>query len=192
MAGGLATSPQKGLSVALSGKSVETTNIPVLVLNQDYQPINICRVRRALVLVLQGKAEVVENGLGTIHAISCSLPIPSVVRLAYSVKRPRFQRKLTRFEVFNRDRHTCQYCRRETKELTLDHVIPRSRGGQHSWENVVSCCFSCNRRKAGRTPAEAGMKLIRNPAPPPPTSFCVPYQYLRIYREWHKFLPEAG
>lgn len=171
---------------------MDTVGIPVLVLNQDYRPVNICRVRRALVLVLQDKAEVVENGLGMIHAISLSLPIPSVVRLNRLVKRPHFQRKLTRFEVFNRDKYTCQYCRRETKELTLDHVVPRSRGGQHSWENVVSCCFTCNRRKAGRTPHEAGMKLLRHPAPPPPASFSVPYQYLHTYSEWRKFLPEAG
>ena len=171
---------------------MDTINIPVLVLNQDYQPVNVCRVRRAVVLVFQGKAEVMENGLGMIHAVSCSLPIPSVVRLAYLVKRPRFQRKLTRFEVFSRDKYTCQYCERETKELTLDHVIPRSRGGEHDWENVVSCCFSCNRRKAGRTPLEAGMKLIRRPLSPRPGSFYVPYQYLRTHSEWQKFLVAAG
>ena len=171
---------------------MDTVNIPVLVLNQDYQPVNICRVRRALVLVMQDKAEIIENGLGIIHAVACSLPIPSVVRLNYLVKRPRFQRKLTRFEIFNRDRCICQYCRRQTKELTLDHVSPRSRGGQHSWENVVSCCFTCNRRKAGRTPAEAGMKLLRQPTTPPPTSFSVPYKYLDSYTEWRKFLPEAS
>jgi 5-methylcytosine-specific restriction endonuclease McrA len=171
---------------------VETVNIPVLVLNQDYQPVNVCRVRRALVLVLQGRAEVVENGLGMIHAVACSLPIPSVVRLAYLVKRPRYQRKLTRFEVFNRDRYMCQYCGREARELTLDHVVPRSQGGQHSWDNVVGCCFSCNRRKAGRTPAQAGMNLTRQPAPPPPTSFCVPHHHLNSHSEWQKFLPEAG
>jgi len=171
---------------------VDTVSIPVLVLNQDYQPVNICRVRRAVVLVLQGKAETIENGLGIIQSVTDSLPIPSVVRLNYLVKRPRFQRKMTRFEVFNRDRYVCVYCRRETKELTLDHVTPRSRGGEHSWENVVSCCFACNRRKAGRTPAEAGMRLLRDPTAPPPTGFSVPYKYLHIHNEWRRFLPEAG
>ncbi len=169
-----------------------TINIPVLVLNQNYQPVNVCRVRRAVVLVIQGKAEIIENGLGTIHALSYSLPIPSVVRLAYFVKRPHFQRKLTRFEVFNRDKYTCQYCRRESKELTLDHVTPRSRRGEHDWENVVSCCFSCNRHKAGRTPAEAGMKLIRYPLPPRPGIFHVPYQYLQSHSEWQKFIVTAN
>lgn len=171
---------------------MDIINTPVLVLNQDYQPINICRVRRAVVLILQGKAEVLENGLGSIHAISCSLPIPSIVRIGYLVKRPRFQRKLTRFEVFNRDKYTCQYCGRDTKELTLDHIIPRSQGGRHDWENVVSCCFPCNRRKAGRTPMEAGMKLIQRPLIPRPDSFYVPYQYLRTHSEWQKYLIAAG
>jgi len=167
-------------------------NSPVLVLNQDYEPLNICRVRRAMVLLLRGKAEVLENGRGEIHAISVSLPIPSVVRLTQHVKRPRLQKKLTRFEVFNRDRYTCQYCGREGRDLTLDHVLPRSRGGTHEWGNVVSCCFPCNLRKAGRTPPEASMKLMRHPSPPPPATFSVPYQYLRIHGEWQKFIMQAG
>jgi len=151
-------------------------NIPVLVLNQDYRPVNICRVRRALILIIQGKAEIVENGLGMINSVSCSVPIPSVVRLAYLVKRPRFERRLTRFEVFNRDKYTCQYCGRDVvKDLTLDHIIPR-----------------CNRHKAGRTPAEAGMKLLRRPTPPPPAGFYVPLQILRSHDEWHKFIVQAS
>lgn len=171
---------------------MDNINIPVLVLNRNYQPVNICRARRAVVLVFQGKAEVIENGLGMISSISYSIPIPSVVRLAYLVERPRFQRKLTRFEVFNRDKYTCQYCGREARDLTLDHIIPRYRGGEHNWENVVSCCFHCNRHKAGRTPAEAGMRLIRRPIPPPPASFYVPYQFLHSHNEWQKFLIQAG
>jgi 5-methylcytosine-specific restriction endonuclease McrA len=154
-------------------------NSPVLVLNQDYEPLNICRVRRAMVLLLRGKAEVLENGRGEIHAVSVSLPIP-------------LQKKLTRFEVFNRDRYTCQYCGREGRDLTLDHVLPRSRGGTHEWGNVVSCCFPCNLRKAGRTPTEASMKLMRHPSPPPPATFSVPYQHLRIHDEWQKFIMQAG
>ncbi len=172
---------------------MDIVNAPVLVLNQDYQPVNVCRVRRAVVLLIQGKAEIVENnGLGNINAITSTYPIPSVVRLATMVRRPRFQRKLTRLEIFNRDKHTCQYCRKEVKELTLDHVLPRSRGGEHTWENVVGCCFSCNRLKAGRTPAEAGMTLLRQPTAPPPTSFSVPYHYLYSHDDWRKFLPDTA
>jgi len=172
---------------------MDVVSSSVLVLNQNYQPVNICRVRRAVVLILRRKAEILEdNGLGVIHTINLSFPIPSVIRLVYLVKRPRFQRKLTRVEVFNRDKYVCQYCGRESKELTLDHVIPRYRGGKHDWENVVSCCFACNRRKAGRTPAEAGMRLIRRPLSPPPASFYIPYHHLRTHSEWHKFLIQAG
>lgn len=171
---------------------MKTTEIPVLVLNQDYQPVNICQVRRAIILVYQGKAEILENGLGIINSVNYSLPIPSVIRLAYLVKRPRFQIRLTRFEIFNRDKYTCQYCGKEVRELTLDHVFPRHRGGKHDWENVVTCCIACNRHKAGRTPQEAGMKLLHNPVPPRPSSFYVPYQYLHSNNRWRKFLIQGG
>ncbi len=172
--------------------SADLTNIPVLVLNQNYEALNICRVRRAVILVIHGKAEVVENGRGELHAMNTSVPIPSVVRLTQFVKRPRLHKRLTRFEVFNRDRYTCQYCGRESKDITLDHIIPKSRGGAHVWDNVVGCCFACNLRKAGQTPAEAGMKLLRTPIPPPPATFSVPYHYLRTHIEWRKFVTQAG
>lgn len=165
-------------------------NFPVLVLNQSYEPLNICRARRAVVLIFQGKAEMLENGSGFIHSAHCIFPLPSVIRLAYLIKRPRPERKLSRLEVFNRDHYTCQYCGRETRQLTLDHVTPRHRGGEHSWENVVSACISCNRRKAGKTPYEAGMKLIRHPYPPSGNlPFYIPYHYLQTQSEWQKYLP---
>lgn len=160
----------------------------VLVLNQDYRPINVCRVRRAVVLVLRGKADVLENGRGEIHSIDCALPIPSVIHLNSLIKRPRFERRLTRLEVFSRDNYVCQYCGREVKELTLDHVVPRYRGGEHVWENVVSCCIACNRRKAARTPKEAGMQLLHQPVPPRADGYRIPSRYLRVHTEWQKFL----
>ena len=168
---------------------MNTIDNPVLVLNQDYRPVNICRVRRAVILLLRGKAEVIENGLGEIHSVDTTIPIPSVIHLAYVVKRPYFTRRLTRIEVFSRDKHTCQYCGKETKELTLDHVTPRNQRGEHTWENVVGCCASCNRRKAGRTPKEAGMQLLHQPLSPRPDGFYIPYHYLRVHQEWQKFLP---
>jgi len=106
------------------------------------------------------------------------------------VKRPRHQRKLTKLEVFNRDHYTCQYCERQTKELTLDHVIPRRRNGEHSWENVVSACKICNRRKGGRTPKEAGMKLLHQPRRPHNDGFYIPYYYLNAHEEWKKYVPQ--
>ena len=166
-------------------------NLPVLVLNQSYEPLAVCRARRAVVLIFEGKAEMLEDGLGYIHSISETFPLPSVIRLAQMVKRPRRQRKMSRFEIFNRDKYTCQYCGIKTRNLTLDHVIPRYRGGQHTWENVVSACVACNRHKAGRTPQEANMKLIKTPAPPSHNYYYViPFQYLDKRDEWRKYLPQ--
>lgn len=165
---------------------------PVLVLNQSYEPLNLCRIRRAIVLVFHGKAEVLENSRGELHSVTQVFQIPSVIRLVYMVKRPRHQRKLSRLEVFSRDQYTCQYCGRQTKELTLDHVIPRRRGGQHSWDNVVSACIPCNRRKGGRTPDEARMRLLRQPRPPRNDGFYVPYHLLNNHGEWQKYLPSLN
>ena len=185
--------PQIGRnSIQKDMASVDLTNVPVLVLNQNFEPLNICRVRRAVILVIHGKAEVIENGRGELHAVSTSVPIPSVVRLTQYVKRPRLQKRLTRYEVFNRDKYTCQYCGRETKDMTVDHIVPKSRGGTHEWDNVVGSCFACNLRKAGHTPAEAGMRLLRQPLPPPPTSFSVPHHYLRAHVEWQKFIAQTN
>ena len=164
-------------------------NSPVLVLNQSYEPLNLCRIRRAMVLILLGKAEVLENGRGELHSAKQVFDIPSVIRLAYMVKRPHHRRKLNRIEVFNRDYHTCQYCGRQVKELTLDHVIPRRRGGEHVWDNVVSACIPCNHRKGGFTPDEAGMKLLHQPRHPQNDGFYIPYQLIGNHSEWQKYLP---
>ncbi len=166
------------------------TNLPVLVLNQNYEPLNICRARRAVVLLYRGKAEMLENGLGFIHSANYTFPLPSVIRIVYMIKRPRPKRKLTRLEIFNRDKYTCQYCGKETQQLTLDHVIPRYKGGEHTWENVVSACIRCNRRKAGQTPEQAGMRLLCRPFPPRGnTLYYLPYHHLRTRNEWQKYLP---
>ena len=147
---------------------------PVLVLNQNYQPLNICNVRRALVLVGRGKAEQIENGLGYIQSVSDLFPAPSVIRLVHMVKRPVMRRRLSRQAVFYRDGFACQYCGKKSRQLTLDHIIPRWRKGPHSWDNVVSACIPCNHRKAGRTPREARMKLLREPTAPRPNT-CLLY-----------------
>ena len=167
-------------------------NLPVLVLNQSYEPLNICRVRRAVVLLYQDKAEMLENGSGFVHSADREFPVPSVIRLACMIKRPRrVGVKLTRLEVFRRDQYTCQYCGHQTRQLTLDHVIPRYRGGEHSWENIVSACVPCNRRKAGRTPQEAGMKMIHQPfCPRGDGLFYIPAHYQHPRSEWQKYLPQ--
>ncbi|MFH1032258.1 MAG: HNH endonuclease [Chloroflexota bacterium] len=166
-------------------------NLPVLVLNQSYEPLSICRARRAIILLYQNKAEMLENGSGFIHTSRQEFPVPSVIKLGSMVKRPyRTERKLTRVEIFKRDHFTCQYCGKETRQLTLDHVIPRYRGGQHTWENVVSACIPCNRNKAGRTPEEAGMTFIHQPIRPRSNGlFYIPINYLPVRGEWRKYLP---
>jgi 5-methylcytosine-specific restriction endonuclease McrA len=167
---------------------------PVLVLTRVYEPLNICRVRRAITLIYTHKAEMLENGYGFIHSAESDFPIPSVIKLESLVRRPaRIERRLNRFEIFRRDNYTCQYCGRQLKALTLDHVIPRSRNGAHTWENIVSACGHCNRKKAGRTPAEAGMKLLHQPVKPKFNGgFYLPSRYRQIRDEWKKYLPAAA
>ena len=142
-------------------------------------------------MVLIGKAEVVENGRGYFNSAKECFEIPSVIRLIYLVRKRTRPRKMTKLEIFNRDKYKCQYCGRETKELTLDHVIPRRRKGEHTWENVVTACIPCNRKKAGLTPSEAGMPLLRQPRAPGNIGFYIPYQHLRARMEWQKYLPYA-
>jgi 5-methylcytosine-specific restriction endonuclease McrA len=161
----------------------------VLVLNQNYEPLNVCNARRAFVLVDRGKAEVIEHGEGELRSALQAYPLPSVIRLIYMIRRPRPQMRLTRREVFVRDKYTCQYCGKQTKDLTIDHVMPRHRGGRHTWDNLVSACRACNHRKAGRTPLEAHMKLLSEPKRPPSSSYYVFYHYLEAQLEWRKFIP---
>ena len=163
-------------------------NSSVLVLNLDYQPVNVCNVKRAVVLLDKGKAEPLENGRGEIHTVTLTVTIPSVIRLMYLIKRPFAQRKLSKKEIFLRDRYTCQYCGQRTRDLTLDHVIPRRQDGDHTWENIVSACIPCNRRKAARTPPEAGMTLLRRPRAPYPSPYYVLHNRT-ILEEWRKFVP---
>jgi 5-methylcytosine-specific restriction endonuclease McrA len=144
----------------------------VLVLNASYQPLNVCTVRRAVVLILKEKAELIERGERRLRSESCTFPQPVVIRLVTYVRVPRDngRRRITRRAVFARDSWTCQYCG-ATSHLTVDHMIPRSRGGPSSWDNIVTSCAPCNRRKGNRTPVETGMKLRRKPRAPGPTVF---------------------
>ena len=140
---------------------------PVLVLNLNYVPINVSTVRRAIILLSKGKAELLENHPGAVHTIAARMDAPSIIRLVYLVKRPFAPRKLSKKEIFLRDQYTCQYCGKRSPDLTLDHVVPRRQRGAHTWENVVTACSRCNLHKAGRTPAEANMRLKTGAARPP-------------------------
>ena len=161
----------------------------VLVLNQNYEPLNVCSARRAVVLVDLGKAEVLEVDGLVFRSPSIEIRVPSVVRLHRLVKRPRPRVRLTRREVFFRDHYTCQYCGVTTKELTVDHVIPRHSGGVHAWHNVVSACHACNHRKGGRTTEEARMPLPTAPFEPRATPRYLFGQYVGVNSVWDKFLP---
>jgi 5-methylcytosine-specific restriction endonuclease McrA len=141
---------------------------PVLVLNASYEPINICGARRALVLVLKGVAKTEEEHGAVLHAARMRVPMPSVIRLLEYRRIPHQTRALSRKNILLRDRNTCQYCGvvLTAGELTLDHVTPRSRGGLSTWENLVACCHSCNRRKGNQLLHELEtMKLMREPRP---------------------------
>ena len=161
---------------------------PVLVLNQNYQPLNVCNGRRAIVLLGLGKAELMENGRGDVHTVSQTFVVPSVIRLVYMVKRPLLRRRLSRRAVFYRDKFTCQYCGKKSKQLTLDHIIPRSRNGKHIWENVVSACIPCNHTKAGSSLKEARMRLLTKPTTPRPNPYYM-FHHREILDEWLPFMP---
>ena len=179
--------------VSQNGHSPEMTTArvlgsPVLVLNLNYVPINVSTVRRAIILLSKGKAELLENHQGEVRTITTTVEAPSIIRLIYLVKRPFAPRKLSKKEIFLRDRYTCQYCGKKNHELTLDHVVPRRQKGAHTWENVVAACSRCNLRKAGRTPEEANMRLKTEPRVPQPN----PYRILQnrtILDEWRPYLP---
>lgn len=154
------------------GVADATLGARALVLNATYEPLGVVTGRRAAVLVLSDKADLV-SGTGTdLHSERMALPLPSVVRLRYFVRVP-YERhaSLSRRAVFARDRHECQYCGRRAD--SIDHVVPRSRGGLHVWENVVAACRRCNLHKADRLLHEAGLELRRHPAVPRPYSWVV-------------------
>lgn len=164
-------------------------SVLVLVLNQNYEPLNVCNARRAFVLVDRGKAEVLEQGDGILHSATAIFPLPSVIRLISHIRRPRPRMRLSRKELFHRDGFRCQYCGKRTRELTIDHVLPRHRGGRHTWDNLVTACKPCNHRKAGRTPQEARMALLSEPAAPHLGLYYPFWPYLEREEGWRKFIP---
>jgi 5-methylcytosine-specific restriction endonuclease McrA len=137
----------------------------VLVLNASYEPINIVSVQRAMVLIFKGAAVVQVASQNFIRTASIRVALPSVIRLLKYRSVPRHSRAVSRKNIMVRDQNTCQYCRMPfaPAKLTLDHVIPRSRGGRSTWENLAACCYPCNNRKGDRTPEEAGMVLLKKP-----------------------------
>lgn len=163
----------------------------VLVLNSNYEPLNICNMRRAISLVLLGKAEAILDRDAPLPTVSGALMAPSVLKMRYQVRRPMPQLRLSRHSILARDNYTCQYCGVRGKDLTIDHVVPRWVGGPHTWDNLVACCRRCNLKKGDKTPNQAQMRLARKPKRP----HFVPYLSLPLYlkaqgkNEWKSYLP---
>ena len=165
-----------------------TMQFPVLVLNANFEPLNVCSSRRALTLILGGKASLVINGRGEINTVSHSYQRPSVIRLSKMIKRPRPHVRLTKREILRRDNFVCQYCGQHAPYLTLDHIVPRHLGGQHTWENLVTACPACNYHKGGRTLEQAYMHLLHLPKEPPASAIYLFAHHLNQYQEWVPFV----
>ncbi|MEB3358180.1 MAG: HNH endonuclease [Synechococcales bacterium] len=159
----------------------------VLVLNASYEPLNITSWRRAIVLLIKGKAEQVEhNGMFVYQ----DLPLPTVIRLRQYVRVPYKEIPLTRRNILHRDAHSCQYCGYTGDDLTLDHMVPRSRGGGDSWENIVTACVRCNVKKGNRTPKEANMQLRHPPRKPHSSLYFEVTKHIKsgVHAEWQKYV----
>ena len=182
----------------------------VLVLNRVYQPVHVTSVRRAFTLLYQGAARAIDEQFQlfdfeswsalaaaaheeVIGTVDRRIRIPRVIVLLVYDRLPRARVRFSRFNIYARDDNTCQYCGRRFRrsDLNLDHVVPRSRGGNTSWENVVCSCVACNLRKGGRTPDEAGMGLLRAPVRPRWTPMFRTAARRALYRQWRPFLSLA-
>ena len=171
----------------MDGSSSSLT-APVLVLNANYEPLNVCSTKRALILMFSHKASLVLNGRGYIKTVSTNIPAPSIIRLESMIRRPRPTVKLTKPEILRRDNYTCQYCGKKTSKLTLDHVMPRHLGGKHTWENLVAACPSCNHTKGGKTEVQSNMFPLRKPKTPEATAEYRFGHYLSKNKEWLPFV----
>ena len=189
-------------------------NRPVLVLNRLWQAIHVCSARRAFSLLCQGHAQVVhaedgsfsthdfdswrslsqrEPGAQMVQTVAYKIRLPSVIVLMLFDRMPRKEVKFTRHNIFERDRNTCQYCGHlfDRKDLNLDHVVPRDRGGPTTWENIVCSCIPCNTRKANRTPQEAGLHLVKKPKRPKWRPFVQINFSLNQHDSWKHFIDLA-
>lgn len=175
---------------ASAGTSTGSATVSALVLNASFEPLSVVAPRRAACLVLADKAELVESDGTLLRSASLSLPTPLVIRLRYMVKVPYLRgSSVSRRGVFARDNHQCQYCGDVAD--SIDHVMPRSRGGAHEWENVAAACRPCNLAKRDRTPDEAGMRLFRPCHAPRPTAWVV-VSVTRVPDAWKPYLAPAS
>lgn len=138
----------------------------VLLLNTTFEPLTVVTARRALKLLFSKKAHSIEEGGAFIQTIRARVRIPSVIQIVYYIRKPYMAPKFSKRSVFIRDGYNCQYCGKHTPKPTIDHIIPRSKGGKTNWSNVVTACHACNNRKGDRSLKESGMRLIKDPQEP--------------------------
>lgn len=163
----------------------------VLLLNANYEPLNVCHIRRAVTLVLLGKADIIEEQSEELFTSNGKIVSPSIVKMRYHVRRPVPQLRLSRHSIMARDNYTCQYCGSK-KDLTIDHVVPRWTGGPQTWDNLVACCRKCNLKKGDKTPQQANMKLRVQPRRPKYVPYLSLPKYLKAQEreEWQFYLPK--
>jgi len=160
----------------------------VLLLNQSYEPLSLCNVKKALLLVFLEKAELIAKvNNKNIHSANDLFPCPSIIRLKRYVRIPFKNIILSRKNILKRDGHRCGYCGKYNSELTLDHILPRSRGGADTWDNLVTSCIKCNNKKGNMTPAEAGMKLLVKPYTPDHIML-IKTEVGKLDEQWRPFL----
>jgi 5-methylcytosine-specific restriction endonuclease McrA len=172
--------------MVLKGKSC-------LVLNGDYSPLNVCTALKGAKMVFTGRAEVIEGRKNGLRTVTVQYPIPTVIRINHKVRLKNIRVRLSRKAVLSRDRYVCQYCGSTGPNMTVDHLVPKHKGGDFTWENLVCACPRCNSRKADRTLAEAGMKVLSKPKEPGYFTLSLLYhtQKGRPDETWGKYLPPA-
>ena len=162
-----------------------------LVLSQSYEPIKIVSWQRAITLLFLGKVEVIEQYDRDIKTTALLIKIPAVVRLLNAFRRHKKPTKFSRVNIYGRDGYACQYCgvKKAIASLTYDHVMPRAQGGKTTWTNIVTACMECNRKKANRTPAQAGMRLLKVPVQPTTSPvLIVTISKTSVPDAWHDYL----
>ncbi len=163
-------------------------NAKVLLLNQSYEPLTLCTTKKALILIILQKAELVNsNSKLAVRTVNKSFPWPSVIRLKAYIKVPYVNINLTRKNILRRDNHKCGYCGRGDLTFTIDHIIPKTKGGKDTWENLVTACLPCNNKKGSKTPEEAGMQLRIKPHKPNYIMFIL-NSISRIDESWRPYL----
>lgn len=167
--------------------SVGKMNTQVLLLNQSYEPLQICNMRRAVILIFLGKAHSVERYDDEIRSVSYSMQMPAVIRIYNYINLPRNSIVLTRKNILKRDSLSCQYCGTKSSPLTVDHITPKVKGGKDSWENLTTACVSCNNKKGNRTLREANLKLLSKPRVPSRITFIQRFVRTPI-KEWRPYL----